>query len=222
MHRLFLLLAMAATLAAHEYWIDASGELQRGHLGAAASEHMHKDEAVKQYPSERYCRQSGGVDEVKGAFGVSERVGAACDTMMVILHLGDYAKTPYGIVAASEANPAMVIGSWESIESVKRLNRLSDFAPLGKGFELSFSRDPSGLEAGDKMRVLATYDGAPKAGAVVAYEGRVVGTTDEAGRINVRIRHAGLQQIRATLRQPLTNAPVAERLYNATLNLEVK
>ncbi|MHC3994603.1 hypothetical protein ACXWTF_07210 [Thiomicrolovo sp. ZZH C-3] len=222
MYRLFLLLATVTALMAHEYWIDASGTLKRGHLGASASEHMHKDDAVRQYPSERYCRRGGSVDETQGAFGVSGRVGTACDTMMVVLHLGNYAKTPYGIVTASEANPSMVIKSWESVESVKRVEKLSDFAPLGKGFELSFSRDPSVLEAGDKMRLLATFDGAPKAGAVVAYEGRVIGTTDEAGRINVRIRHAGLQQIRATLRQPLANAPVAERLYNATLNLEVK
>ena len=222
MYRLFLIMMTAATLTAHDYWIDASGVLQRGHLEPEAGEHAHKDEALRQYPAERYCRRDGAVGEVQGPFGVSEHVTAGCDSVMVVLHLGSYAKTPYGIVAAAEANPSMVIKSWESIESVKRLNRLSDFSPMGKGFELSFSRDPSGLEAGEKMRILATFDGTPKAGAVVAYEGRVVGTTDEAGRINVRIRHAGLQLIRATLREPLTNMPVGERLYNATLNLEVE
>ncbi|WP_345984401.1 DUF4198 domain-containing protein [Sulfurimonas sp. HSL-1656] len=222
MYRLLLMAMTAATLSAHDYWIDASGALQRGHLAADAGEHAHKDEAPQRFPSERYCRRNGTTDEVQGPFGVSERLGTACDSVMVVLHLGNYAKTPYGIVTAAEANPTMVIRSWESIESVKRLNRPADFTPLGKGFELSFSRDPSNLEAGDKMRILATFDGAPKAGAVVAYEGRVVGMTDEAGHINVRIRHAGLQLIRATLREPLRGAPVAERLYNATLNLEVK
>jgi len=222
MYRLFLMALTAATLTAHDYWIDASGALQRGHIAAEAGEHVHKDEAPQQYPSERYCRRNGTTEEVQGLFGVSERLSNECDSAMVVLHLGNYAKTPYGIVAVSEANPSMVIRSWESIESVKRLNRPSDFTPLGKGFELSFSRDPSNLEAGDKMRIVATFDGAPKGGAVVAYEGRVVGTTDEAGHINVRIRHAGLQLIRATLREPLVNAPVGERLYNATLNLEVK
>jgi len=222
MHYLLVLFLMAATLGAHEYWIDGAGVLQRGHPNASASEHKHEDEAVQRYPSERYCRHNGTVEVTQGPFGVSERVSGACDDVMVVMHLGNYAKTPYGIVAAEEANPSMVIKSWESVESVKRINTLSDFAPLGKGFELSFSRDPSGLEAGDKLRILATFDGVPKAGAVVAYDGRVVGTTDPEGHINVRIRHTGLQIIRSTYHQPLTNAPVAERLYNATLNLEVK
>jgi len=219
--RHLILAVFAVMLSAHEYWIDGAGVLQRGHPNASASEHAHKDEAVRQYPSQRYCRRNGGISEAEGPFGVSERVGADCDSVMVVMHLGNYAKTPYGIVPA-EGNVSMVIRSWESVESVKRINKPADFAPMGKGFELSFSRDPSGLEAGDKLRILATFDGAPKAGAVVAYDGRVVGTTDPEGHINVRIRHAGLQIIRSTLKQPLTNAPVQERLYNATLNLEVK
>ena len=222
MRYLFFIFLTAAVLGAHEYWIDDSGVLQRGHPNASASEHAHKDDAVRQYPSQRYCRRNGSIEMKEGMFGVSDRVTAGCDSVLIVMHLGNYAKTPYGIVDAEKANPSMVIKSWESIESIKRLNTLTDFTPLGKGFELSFSRDPSTLEDGDKMRILATFDGTPKAGAVVAYDSRVVGTTDEKGHINIRIRHKGLQLIRATYRLPLSNAAVGERLYNATLNLEVK
>ncbi|MBD3800362.1 MAG: hypothetical protein IE886_02705 [Campylobacterales bacterium] len=45
MYRLFLIMMTVATLTAHDYWINASGVLQRGHLEPEAGEHIHKDEA---------------------------------------------------------------------------------------------------------------------------------------------------------------------------------
>ena len=222
MRQLLLLFLVSALLGAHEYWIDGTGVLQRGHPGTNTPEHGDGEAAFKQYPAERFCRRGGKIEEKQGDFGVSGRLETGCDTVMVVLQLGRYAKTPYGILPLNEADPSMTLNSWESVESVKRLNRPGDYAPLGRGFELSLSRDPSGLEVGDKLRVLATFDGVPKAGVAVACDGRVVGTTDEEGHINVRVRRTGLQVLRATYRQPLVDVPVRERLYNATLNLEVQ
>jgi nickel transport protein len=78
------------------------------------------------------------------------------------------------------------------------------------------------LDPGDKLRLLVMLDGKTVAGAAVSYDGRLRGITDENGRINIRIRRAGLQMIQATLSLPYPGPEADETVHTTMLNFEVQ
>ena len=142
------------------------------------------------------------------------------DALLVTLRGVYYTKTPYGTQKVPKNEAKMVLKSWQSFESVKRINSDEGMAPLGVGLELSLTGALSTLHVGDKLRLLVTVDGQPKADVAVAYGERVIGASDAEGHINVKIREPGLQHVRASY-TVAGDGTLCDSIVHATeLNLE--
>jgi nickel transport protein len=111
-----------------------------------------------------------------------------------------------------------VLRSWQALESVKRVEiwseRLRD--PFSTDLEIVFTENPFALTVGEKLRLTAVFRGEPAKGVTVAYHGDPRGVTGDDGRINLRIRHKGLQLITASLEEPL-DSEKADKLVRSTI-----
>jgi nickel transport protein len=115
----------------------------------------------------------------------------------------------------------MAISSFKSIESAKRINNDSSVQIFKKGLELSLTNKLSNIKVGDKARLLVTYDGMPKGGVSVAYAKSVKGVSDKDGAVNIRIKEAGLQNIKASLTLKGDGIKSDEIIHSSTLNIKV-
>ncbi len=208
---LFHFLWITTAAWAHDIWIDANATVHYGH-----------DRTGEQHGAQRII----GEDEVaRRLCKQGERVGneasPKCDALLVTLEGVYYAKTPYGTQKVPKNEAKMVLKSWQSFESVKRINNDAGIAPLGAGLELSLTAAPSTLHVGDKLRLLVTVDGLPKADVAVAYGDRVIGASDAQGHINVKIREAGLQHVRASYSEKGDGVLCDEIVHATALNLEI-
>ena len=66
---------------------------------------------------------------------------------------------------------------------------------MSTDLELVFTENPFALAVGDKLRLTVVFRGEPAQDVTVAYDGDPRGVTGDDGRINLRIRHKGLQLI---------------------------
>ncbi|MBN2896486.1 MAG: DUF4198 domain-containing protein [Campylobacterales bacterium] len=207
---LLLHVSLLCALTAHDLWIDANATVHYGHI-----RHSHGGERiVKEEEIERTLCLRGGT--------IIPQSAPDCDALLVALRPVYYAKTPYGTQKLPKNEAKTVIKSWQSVESVKRLAGDAGAAVLGSGLELSPSEPTGSLQTGDKVRLRVTFEGKPRSGVAVAYGERTIGESDQEGRINVRLREAGLQNIRATLRLEGDGVRCDEIIHTTTLNWEVK
>lgn len=208
---LFQFLLLTTAIGAHDIWIDENATVHYGH-----------DRTQEQHGAQRII----GEDEVaqrlcKMGDRLSNEASPNCDALLVTLRGVYYTKTPYGTQKVPKNEAKMVLKSWQSFESVKRINSDEGMAPLGVGLELSLTGALSTLHVGDKLRLLVTVDGVPKADVAVAYGERVIGASDAEGHINVKIREAGLQHVRASY-TVAGDGTLCDSIVHATeLNLEI-
>ncbi|MDO9695615.1 MAG: DUF4198 domain-containing protein [Candidatus Latescibacteria bacterium] len=136
---------------------------------------------------------------------------------------GWWTKTAGGTVNRHPSEVAHPLQAWRSQETVKHLRGWHPAltAPLGRGLELTPLTDPQTLSRGDKLAVLVTLDGRPVAGAAVAYGDDTRGATGSDGLVNVRLRAAGLQVVRASLRRPDADLPRHEDVRTAVLTFDL-
>ncbi|RMD82173.1 MAG: DUF4198 domain-containing protein [Candidatus Dadabacteria bacterium] len=219
-----LLLVVAAPAGAHELWLDpAAGGglvLNYGHA-RDAEEGPRRIEYRPEWIREALCVDPGGhAAPVKLEAAYPVRLPGPCAAAYVRISSGYWTKTPYGTKNEPPAAGDQVVDSWLSFESTKRIERWSPALaePLASGLELTPTRDPTELRPGEKLRLLVTLAGKPVAGAVVAYDDSVRGQSDSEGRINVRIRHRGLQWVTATLEQPDPSGKARRIVRTTTLN----
>jgi len=139
--------------------------------------------------------------------------------VLAVLDWGWWTKTVDGTRNVPPAGVEGVLQAWCSRETVKHVTRWAAGAdrPAGRGLELTPLSDPLRLEAGDKLTLLVTLDGEPLAGAAVTYDGSLRGDSGKDGRIRLKLRHGGLQVVRATLRRPAADPDWAEDVQTATL-----
>jgi nickel transport protein len=137
---------------------------------------------------------------------------------------GWWTKTAEGTVNRHPSDIARPLESWRSQETVKHLHGWHPVlaAPLGRGLELTPLTDPRLLSSGDKLTVLVTLDGSPVEGASVAYGDDTRGASGRDGQVNVRLRTAGLQVVRASLRRPDTALPRYEDVRTAVLTFALE
>lgn len=210
MKPLLLHVSLLSSLVAHDLWIDANATVHYGHIRDSHGE----ERVIAPEEIERsLCLRGGAL--------VSERA-QDCDALLVALRPIYYTKTPYGTQKLPKNEAKMVLQSWQSIESVKRLLGDGASAVLGSGLELSPTESIGALQTGDKIRLLVTFEGEPRSGVAVAYGERFIGESDHEGRINVRLRESGLQNIRATLRLRGDGIRCDEIVHTTTLGWEVK
>jgi len=232
---LFLLLSSAS---AHEFWIDQEGRqfiLKQGHLSAAHKTSAHITSAHTGATAVAYdpaiitqvqCSDNAGKHKAITYKGNPAQVEGDCAAITFQLNSGDWTKTPYDTLNKPKHEVKGALHSWRSEETVTRIARwtpalakidLNAYANPSR-LQLSLSTDPSRLKKGDKFTVVATLHGVPQAKVAVAYDGDTRGITDSAGRINLRVRHGGLQLISASLETPLTDGQADSLIRAATLN----
>ena len=59
-------------------------------------------------------------------------------------------------------------------------------------------------------------EGKPREGVTVAYDGKSRGVTGKDGRMNIRVRHGGLQVITGSIKEPPLDKTKADKLIRAT------
>lgn len=206
----------------HEFWItkkDASYILHSGHAAHShgEQEETHYDRAFVQGVQ---CIDEGG-KLTKPAIntGFPLTIQGPCGAVMVDFSSGYWTKTPYGLKNLPKNEAKAPVESWYSKELIKRLDVWSDALarPLTTSLELVPLEDPLKLKEGRKLHLQLMRNGKPAAACPVAYDGDTRGMTDETGKVNIRIRHGGLQIIQASFSEPTDGVKSDKTVTTATL-----
>ena len=216
-----LLLGLYAYQAlAHDLWLSKEGAnhvLYQGHAHSA-----HAGAAVVPYDAAKVksalcVRPAGGVKPITASKTYPVKFTGDCATVLVTLSSGYWTKTAWETKNTPKTGISGVLKSWKSEETIKRIDKWTNASakPLGKGLEITPQSDPLKLRLNDKITVLVTENGKPKAGVPVAYQGDTRGSSGADGTVSVRIRRGGVQLIAASLETPLNDGK-ADSLIRAT------
>lgn len=211
--KIIIIQALTFSLFAHDMWIDNSFEVYYGHMDKKDS---HGDEKI--VAQEDILKTSCSMDSNIRSI---EKPKNGCDAILVKLNKVYYTKTPYGTFKQSKDEVKMPINSFLSVESVKRVYNDNGVMPFESGLELVLTNKLSDIRVGDKARLQVSFNAKPQAGVAVAYGNRVIGASDENGYVNIRIREAGLQNIKASYTLEGDGVKCDEIIYSTTLNIEV-
>lgn len=223
---LIALMAGATSAKAHQLWLDREGDtylLHQGHLGDAHAGLERVPYRAGFVQSATCVDQSGAKRTPAWTQAYPARFPAQCAALLVGASSGYWTKTPWETHNLPKDQIAGALQSWRSEESVKRIDRWTAvFAkPLGPGLELSVLQDPAPLVPGDKLRLLVSYGGRPRAGVPVAYDGAIRGASAEDGSILLKLRRGGLQIISASLELPVGDQGADRLILATTLNFLV-
>jgi nickel transport protein len=211
---------------AHALWIERTEDGLVLLLGHRHSDHGGTEllEYPLEYVVEAVCFDPGGAPDLFEPTAAPVRFPDECAACTALLSSGYWTKTPRGTKNVPKDETDTPLRSWLSFESVKRIDRWSEaFAgPLGESLEIVPLADPTRARQGDKITVLVTFRGEPLSGVPVSYAGSTRGETDAEGRVNIRLRHAGLQVLRASHRIPLESAQADEEVHTATFVFELE
>lgn len=203
------LLITTLTLQAHDIWIDDAQKIIYGHIKESSEDSHAKNRVIEKSELLSFTCQK-----------LSSHA-KNCDSIFAELKPAYYTKTPYGTKNTPKNETAMALSSHLSHESVKRIDTQEGLKPHKKGLELTLENSLDSLRMGDKLRVVVLEEGNPKAGVTVAYDDKSIGISDENGHVNIKIRHAGLQMIRASYTQKSDGVKCDEIIYSTTLNITV-
>lgn len=214
---------VAGPAAAHDLWLERDGEgflLQYGHRHSG-----HEGNEIEPYAADMVLAvDCFGIDgQRRSAERSAEspvRITGSCDALHVLTSSGFWSRSTEGLRNQPASELSGVLRSWESIEGVKRLDAWSPALarPLTQALELTPERDPFALRPGDKLRLLITFEGKPRAGVTVAYDGEPRGITDSSGHINIRIRRPGEQAISASFQAPRSDGLADVTVHATALN----
>jgi nickel transport protein len=206
---------------AHDLWLERDGEgflLQYGHRhsGHAGEERLTYDPAMVR---ELYCFEIDGapLPATRGD-EYPVRIDGPCAALHVLTSTGFWARTSEGLRNQPASELKGVLRSWESVEGVKFLDAWSESlaAPLTPALKLIPLQDPFALKPGAKLRLLVSFEGMPRTGVTVAYDGEPRGVSDAGGHVNIRLRRRGSQAISASF-ETLRDAALAELTIHATV-----
>ena len=219
-----LLLAPLGSVLAHDYWLEPQGNdyvLYRGHRHSG-----HQGQDLVPYDPAILTRAlcagpDGAARELAPSRTYPARIPGPCAAVVAEVDSGTWTHTHKGARQGTE--PRSASRTWRALESVKRLNAWGPGLgrPLSQGLEITSPRDPLGLTRGDKLRLMVTLEGRPKAGVSVAYDGDTRGMTGANGLINLKVRHGGTQVITASIQEPDPSGG-PDLLRSATLLLDLE
>jgi nickel transport protein len=215
------LASLAPPAAAHDYWIERSGDgytLFQGHVYSS-----HKGEERVPYDPTivkrvACARAEGDITTLEPARAYPVRVLARCSAVLIEVSSGYWTQTLTETIQKPKTEVRGALRGWRSEEAVKRIDvwtpRLAQ--PLSDGLELMPREDPFGLKPGDKLRLLVTWRGRPRRGVAVAYDGNARGVTGADGQANILIRHGGVQTLSASFEEAVQD-PLAEKVVRGTI-----
>jgi nickel transport protein len=222
-----LTMTVPVPAAAHDLWIEQTADgwvLYRGHRYS-----RHAGEELMVYHPDivqliRCADSSGTITEIDSPPEYPVTIDTPCPVLMITLHPSAWTKTPYGTKNLPKNEAPSPLKSWMSMENVKRINSWSKrfSEPLTEELELVPVQDPLNLKPGDKLRLNVTYRGKPVENVAVSYNGSPRGVTDKKGRINIKLRHVGLQLIQATLTLPIDSEQADIAIHTTCLNFETE
>ncbi|MEN3028301.1 MAG: DUF4198 domain-containing protein [Aquificaceae bacterium] len=206
MKGLFIVLTLSYLALSHDLWIEKWGDayvLYYGHIQPRAGE-----ESKIAYSPENLLRfecldGEGKVLKATVDKGYPAKLRGNCSLLQAEFSSGYWTKTVSGTKNLPKDKVSGALEGWLSLEVVRRVERWnSNMAKaLTEGLELVLLEDPSKLRMEQKFSVGVYYGGKPLKDVTVSHNGRVVGTTDEGGRINLRIRSPGLQHLSVSYRE---------------------
>lgn len=223
MKSLLLLLVMYSGLScSHDLWVERNGPLhslaygheRSGHEGAKRLE--YKPETVQQA---RCFNTSGQEMHAEQGKQYPVTLNGDCATSWFQLSSGYWSKTPYGTKNLPKSEAGAVIDSWLSVEAIKRMDRWSAALahPMTQDLELTPKDNPFGLKVGDKLRLVAWFQGKPAANVTVAYFGKPRGVSGADGAVNIRLTEPGFQLIEASLELPLNDGKADKTIRSSSL-----
>lgn len=223
-----LLLVLAPGLTqAHDYWLDVQGDgyvLYRGHRHSG-----HQGEDLVPYDpaiiTRALCAEvDGAIREVPPSRTYPTRIPGPCAAVLVEADSGIWSHTHTGTRQGAGTQPQSVTHTWHALESVKLLNGWAPGLgrPLSQALEITSPQDPTGLAPGEKLRLLVTLAGRPKAAVSVAYDGETRGVTGANGLINLKVRHGGTQVVSASIEEPSAKGDGSSRLHSTVLTFVLK
>ena len=217
-----VLLLSAISAEAHDYWFMTDGDDYLLHRGHRYSQHGGEKEVPfdPAIITATYCLGRGDTRprsaEISSDYPA--RVKGPCLAVLVTADSGYWSQTLTGTKNQSKNELYGVLRSWQARESMKRVEAWDERLrlPLSDELELVFSENPFDAKPGDKLRLVAVLGGKPVQGVTVAYDGDPRGVTGADGKVNLRVRHPGMQVITASLERPLDNAK-ADKLVRSTV-----
>jgi nickel transport protein len=229
--RLLLIVSMVlipAASHAHDYWFERINEDYLLHRGHRFSQHQGENEVPfdPKIITGAHCLRPNETSPLPAVVGESYplRVEGPCIAVMVTADSGYWSQTLTGTRNQGKDELFGVLRSWQAFESVKRVEAWTDRlrAPLSEDLELLFTENPFTLAVGDKLRLTAVFRGEPVKGVTVAYHGDPRGVTGDDGRVNLRIRHKGLQMISASLEEPIESKKADKRVRSTILMFDIQ
>ncbi len=216
------LLLLGSPIWAHEYWFEREGQkyvLYRGHhFGDHEGEsRVPYDPAIIRHVS---CVSFGGVTQsVSPPYRYPVRIPGSCARLTVVVDSGYWSANGIETLNQSKEEVPDALNSWRTIESTTLLNAWNKFEhrpSLPQGLEIFLEKTPFKAEEGEKLRLVVVQAGKPRQGVTVAYDGNPRGETGPDGRINIRVRHGGLQVITGSLKELAPDPQKADTLFHST------
>jgi hypothetical protein len=213
----------AARASAHDLWLERDGAgfvLRAGHRGA---EQGPVDPAAVRSARCATAGQPARALDVPPPQAGAIRVAAGCDAVSVLVDHGFFVLTPDGERHARRSETPDAVKSWRSRQFAKWVDVRSRAAatPLGDALEIVPVTDLAAAHLGGKVTVRILLDGRPVPRAVVSMGHEPVAETASSGEARVKVRHAGLETISATLRRPLGTPDADTDVLEASLSFEV-
>lgn len=210
---------------AHELRIEREGGSLALHYGHSTpgAQHAGPTGTESGFVREALCFDADGASTpVPIEPGPLPRFPGDCAATWALVSTGYWTKTPAGAknIPATEAEHP--ISSWQSFESVKRLDGWSEALaqPLTAGLEIVPLIDPRTVPPGKKLDVRVVRGGEPVPGLPVACDDKVRGQTGADGTIRLMVPDADLVIIQVTAREPHPGPEADEIVTTAGLVFE--
>ncbi|MFN3598672.1 MAG: DUF4198 domain-containing protein [Aquificaceae bacterium] len=212
---------------AHELWLERKDDkmvLYYGHVKP-----KEEEEGLISYKAENILRalcfnREGKKVEVQIEKSYPLSFPANCSAYYVLFSSGYWTKTIKGTQNLPKDKVEKPLESWLSYEGVKRLEGWAEAfkKPLTEELEIVPLENPFSSNLYSKISLRVYYKGKPVKGATVAYQGRAIGSTNEEGNINIRIKERGLQRISASIVEKSDGIKANYTVISTNLIFEVK
>jgi nickel transport protein len=212
-----------ARAGAHDLWLERTARgflLRAGHAGHEA---IPLDVSAV---SEVRCARAGEPvhpltprPDRRGAV----RVEGSCDAVSAFVDQGFFVLTPNGEKHLRKGEAPDAVRSWRSRQYAKWIDARvpGAAAPLGDALEIVPVTDLARARAGERVTVRVLLEGRVARGAIVSMGHERLAETSSAGEARVKVRHAGLASISATLQRPLGTPDADTEVLEASLSFEV-